>query len=221
VITKINSFYRIRIKYKLLHVSGIKVFGYFSLPAKPKEILNQIIRLYNKKKIEKSEMGILLSHSHIQKADRSILAIGLGPGISLIYNCNILNCTKFYAIEASKESILYAKANIHLNNVNKSKYELVHAYIGSIDGVYGNPKSTSKLSASLSDFNFDILELDCEGCEFEVLTNLEVSPEFIIVETHPNIIPIDFNKFIDIMKKKATQSLGHSQKTVKRYKWGK
>jgi hypothetical protein len=205
MINKINSIYRIRIKYKLLHESGIKIFSYFIFPSKPNEMIKQITKLFRKKEIVKSEMGILLSHGHINMVEKSVLAIGLGPGISLIYNCNILDCSKFYAIEASNESILYANANIALNNVNKSKYEIIHAYIGSLKGVYGNSGNASNLRATLSDYKFDILELDCEGCEFDILTNIDVNPEFIIVETHPHIREINFRRFIDAMKKKGYQ----------------
>ena len=151
------------------------------------------------------EKGILLSHDMVTLETDVICAVGLGGGISLIHNC-LKNKPRnsFIAIEASRNQINKALANIELNKIDNDKFSIIEGYAGSQNsGIYGNSDQFISKIINVNDINFDVLELDCEGAELTILKDITVKPKHIIVEMHPNLVDIDIGELSGIMLEKG------------------
>lgn len=204
-IKKINKIYRFGFRYISESISGVRTYSYMWFPSGIAQIKNQI-HTYRARCIPAiEEQGILNLHDLIYNPEHRILAVGVGSGHSLIYNCLKQRRNKFIAIEASSESLELTKLNARLNGVDTNRFVIINGYVGYNDKVYGPRDQVSSYRTNISDFDFDILELDCEGCEYDVLLNLEAKPKFIIVETHPNIVKFNINKLLLVLKRKGYQ----------------
>ena len=143
-----------------------------------------------------------------------ILAVGLGTGSTLIPICKLLNDGGFYTvIEASSSQISKAKLNIELNKIDNSRYEIINGYAGQVHDTWG---SGNQRNININEYQFDILELDCEGSELSIIQNLLKKPRFIIVELHPGYFNHEFKSFevfLNLMNGKGyeyTFSYGHN-----------
>lgn len=182
--------------------NGVKIYRELLLPSKPINFLQDIIllirSLFNRHTINHNdEAGVYLSHLRTTRVDDKVLAVGLGSGSTLIPIVKIIdsNLGFYRCIEASKSQIEVAKKNINLNNIDGSKFEIINAFAGSeVYGVYGE---SSKKNVDVNDFQFDVLELDCEGSELSILFNLNKKPRNIIVELHPGLFIEDYKDYQD------------------------
>lgn len=199
--TIINNGVRIN---KLLYIPNgfIGTFGVFI----------KILRNKTKKyQYYNDEAGVYLSHLRVTRPEDSILAIGLGTGSTLIPMVKLMEPYGggFYrCIEASSSQIELAKTNIDLNNIDPYKYEILNAFAGS--KVYEAYGEIIDNNINLNDFDFDILELDCEGSELSILTSLTKRPRNIIVELHPKHFDEkykDFNNLLMLMEEKEYKYL--------------
>ena len=208
MIKKINRFYRILIKYKALIQENIIGYKYFVFPARPKAMIRNAksyLHRFDGNQVFYDEKAILDFHREIYNANHRILAVGVGAGLSLIYNCKFKRKNPFLAIEASRDQITITKMNAELNNINRNSYKIIEGYAGSSKGVYGHFDQHINNQVNVNDFEVDVLELDCEGAEIEILENLKIQPEYIIVEMHPTIIKINYNSLMDMMALKNYQ----------------
>lgn len=146
------------------------------------------------------ELGVLKSHLRITRQTDRILAIGLGIGTTLIPVVKeILDKSNgFYTcIESSQSQIERAKKNIEINKIDNNKYKIINAFAGdNSNNSYG--QSVNEF-VNINDFEFDVLELDCEGCELSTLQNLSKRPRAIIVELHPLNFDSNYNNFDTIL----------------------
>jgi hypothetical protein len=110
--------------------------------------------------------------------------IGGGLGISAVAAATETGETgEVVVYEASSERINQIYRTVDLNDVSNI-VEVQHALIGPALGVYGDSGEAMSISpADLPDV--DVLEMDCEGAEVEILSNLSLRPRVIIVEVHP------------------------------------
>jgi hypothetical protein len=193
--------------------NGVKIKMEFIFPTRPIMFLQDIVFIirskFNKHTINNNfEAGIYLSHLRVTEPNDKVLAVGLGFGYSLISVVKfILNQSKigFYrCIEASESQILIAKDNIALNDLDSKKYEILNGYAGTdVFKAYGE---SSKHNIDINTYDFDVLEMDCEGSELTILSSLTKKPRNIIVELHPEHFPKeykDFDVFLDLMETKG------------------
>jgi hypothetical protein len=200
----INSIPRFGFYYKSKFTLGYRCYKEFIFPINPVIYLRSLLEsLRLKEDLWKlDELGILKSHDLIYNPDYKILAVGVGSGISLIHNCskNSKNAN-YVAIEASANQIELATNNALLNNVDLDKFTIHQGYVGIPTGVYKSDSITYK-HLDINLFDFDVLELDCEGSEIEILESMTAMPKYIIVEMHPHKRKIDIEKFnIDLRLK--------------------
>lgn len=189
--------------------NGVKVHREFSFPSRPISFLEDLILILRSKfqrhNINSTfEAGVYLSHLRVTRPEDRILAVGLGSGTTLIPMVRLMDSSVkgFYlCIEASKSQIDIAKKNINLNNIDHSRFEILNGFAGSeVYGVYGK---RSENNININEFEFDILELDCEGSELSILSNLKKRPRNIIVELHPIYFEEmykDFDNFLMLME---------------------
>lgn len=197
----INFVPRILIRYKSLSTNRQKAWKYFAIPSKPKSIIKWISELiFGDPYIYTDELGILALHDSVFTQSDIILAVGVGSGISLIHNCAKGKQGKsFIGIDGSKQQLDIARKNAKLNDINKNSYSLIHGFVGNPTGVYGKSSQVSNQFINIDNFKFDILELDCEGSEIEILSELYVKPRHIIVEMHPFFRRIILQDFLKLM----------------------
>ena len=201
----VNGIPRIMFRYKSTSTNGQLAYRYLLLPTRPANLLNFLkSSFFGDQNKYKDEMGILLSHDDIFKVGDIIMAVGVGSGISLIHNCKKDRVPEaFIGIDGSRDQIELAKANAKLNQVDSSMFILIEGFVGDPDRVYGGATQQSSQMIDINQFDFDILELDCEGCEIEILRDLTARPRHIIVEMHPIYINIDIYVFLDSMRNKG------------------
>jgi hypothetical protein len=201
----INRIPRILFRYKSKSTNQQLVWRYFPLPTRLSTIYKFLKNItFGDPTIYKYELGILLSHDNIYREEDVILAVGLGNGVSLIHNCKKnRNTNSFIGIDGSLEQIEISKANAKLNGVESSKFTLIEGYVGDPYNIYGKKNEQSTKKIDINEFKFDVLELDCEGSEIEILSNLIVRPRHIIVEMHPMYRDIDIDDFLQSMNNKG------------------
>jgi SAM-dependent methyltransferase len=200
--------------------NGVKIRREFIFPSRPINFLQDLIFIFRSKFNRHSingnfEAGVYLSHLRVTKPNDKILAVGLGTGSTLISVVKLMDSgLGFYrCIEASETQIEIARKNVELNNIEYSRFEILNAVAGEIKESWG---SESLLNININDYDFDVLELDCEGSELSIIQSLEKTPRNIIVELHPGHFPDEykeFDVFIDLMKIKNYEYMfayGHS-----------
>lgn len=204
-IRTINGIPRLMIRYKAFNVNRQLTWRNFTIPTKFSTfwILIRDV-LFNRSIIYKNELGILLSHDDIYKKKDVILAVGLGSGISLIHNCiKEREDNSFIGIEASLDQIEITLDNALLNGINSNKFKIIQGYVGSPNNIYGNVNQQSLTAIDINNFDYDVLELDCEGSEIDILYNLKKEPRHIIVEMHSTLRIINIDELIENMNFKG------------------
>lgn len=200
----------------------IKVRREFIIPSIPIYLIQDLLLLINSK-LNKHiinfnfEAGVYLSHLRVTKSNDRILSVGLGNGLSLISIVKLLDSSKggyYRCIEASESQIAIAKENIEINNVNMSSFEIINGFAGK--EIFDSYGKSSQNNVDINRYEFEILELDCEGSELSILSSLSKCPRNIIVELHPRHFHEDyrdFDKFINFMNEKGYEYLfayGHN-----------
>jgi hypothetical protein len=183
---------------------------------RPMLTIKSIIKYLLRDKINRnSEAGVYLSQLRVIKPKSRVLAVGLGYGSTMITALKILDADGHYTVvEASEKMIRSVEPTLTINGIkNNRNYEIIHAYAGiNSSGIYGIP---SKDFIDINNYDFSILELDCEGAEFEILKNLTKNTEYIIVELHPwaasnPFLNFDsFNEFMNQKKYEFCFAYGH------------
>jgi hypothetical protein len=192
--------------------NGVKIKREFVFPNRPITFLQEVILAlrssFNKHSINGNfEAGVYLSHLRVTRPNDKVLAVGLGSGSTLISVVKLMEHSSggFYrCIEASESQIEIAKENIGLNNLDSNKYKILNAFAG--DEVFGSYGESSKNNIDINNFDFDVLEMDCEGSELSILSSLTKRPRNIIVELHPRHFPHeykDFDVFLNLMETKG------------------
>jgi hypothetical protein len=189
--------------------NGIKIYREFVFPSKLIDFLKYLIFFCSSKLNlnfinSNFEAGVYLSHLRVTRPNDKVLAIGLGSGSILIAVVKLMDCGFYRCIEASENQIEIANKNIGINNININKYEILNAFAGT--EVFGSYGESSKNNIDINTYDFDVLEMDCEGSELSILSSLTKRPRNIIVELHPRHFPQeykDFDVFLNLMETKG------------------
>lgn len=114
-----------------------------------------------------------------------VVVIGGGYGVTSIHAAKAVGPEgQVNIFEASREHIEILKRASELNQVS-DRCQINHAIVGpdiSIFGSFGDPAIIDPVDLPDS----DVLELDCEGAELAILSEMEINPKTIIVEIHPH-----------------------------------
>jgi len=115
----------------------------------------------------------------------TISIIGGGLGVSTIIGAQSAGPGgKVIVYEGSKSRVNTIKKTLAMNQT-PADVSVCHAVVGEAISLEGRPGSYNIISSS-EVAECDVLEMDCEGAEKEILDGLQISPDSIIVETHPD-----------------------------------
>lgn len=117
------------------------------------------------------------------KPGMTIVVVGTGLGVTAVVAAKLTGPGgKVICYEGSQINVGFAREAFRRNGV--ADYVTVHhAIVGPAIGVYHNDNSAP--SVALEDLPYcDVLELDCEGSEKQIISNLPYRPGHILVETH-------------------------------------
>jgi Methyltransferase FkbM domain len=120
--------------------------------------------------------------THVKKGDR-IVVVGVGAGVTCVIAA--LAAGETGHVECYEGDLGGIKALHRVAGINGvlSRIKAHHAIVGEAIGVYGS--TIAKNVVQPSDLpSCDILELDCEGAEVGILSDMTISPRIIAVETH-------------------------------------
>jgi hypothetical protein len=200
----VNKIPRIMFRYKSMNTNEQLAYRYFPFPINPIGLFSNLKSIFiSNQKLQKDELGILLSHDDVYREEDIILAVGVGSGISLIHNCKKDRGPRsFIGIDGSKDQIEIAEDNARLNEVDFSRFKLIEGFVGNPTNIYGTDNQKTTKNIDINQMDFDILELDCEGSEIEILQDLTARPRHIIVEMHPMYRDIDIVDFLEMMNSK-------------------
>lgn len=114
--------------------------------------------------------------------------IGGGRGVSTVHAARAVSDTGTINVyEGSREHVELVTDTIQANNVS-SRVDVHHAVVAADIGVYTDTKAVRRINpADLS--ATDALVLDCEAAEIAILSEMEIEPRVIIVETHDRLVP--------------------------------
>lgn len=120
--------------------------------------------------------------NHVQKGD-SVVVVGGGLGVATVVAAQCADETgSVTCLEGSEEQLKKVAETLQLNGVS-GRVRLRHALVGTDYAVWGE-KGDPDLLAPTELPECDVLVMDCEGAERDILTETEIEPEIIIVETH-------------------------------------
>jgi hypothetical protein len=118
--------------------------------------------------------------ANVRIGDR-VVVIGGGNGVTSIIAAK-LSKTKVICFEGDLAGVLATRKTAQLND-EQDKIDVIHAIVGANVAVYGNQFSEKIVSpADLPEC--DVLEMDCEGAEHQVLSEMKIRPRVVAVETH-------------------------------------
>jgi len=149
--------------------------------------------------------------------NRNLIDIGANVADTALYFAK--NGANVIAFEPVKHLYELGLENISLNYDLKDKIQFINKAVGGKKGTlsiangsaksYINDNDTYKIEVItipdiLNDYNFpaDILKMDCEGCEFEIIQNEDLTMfTDIIFEHHSKITGKDFRPLIEKLEK--------------------
>lgn len=117
-------------------------------------------------------------NSAVQSSD-NVVVVGAGYGVSTVRAARIGKHVTAY--EAAESQYELASKTVQLNKISNAVVH--HAIVGKLVKSAGPTQSAKRVSPTDLP-SADVLVLDCEGAEIEILSNLEMDPREIVVETH-------------------------------------
>jgi hypothetical protein len=115
---------------------------------------------------------------HVRIGDR-VTVIGGGFGVTCAVAAR-LSKSKVLCYEGDLAGVRSSQKTAELNGV---EVETIHAIVGSNIFVYGNEHAATVVAPSELP-ECDVLELDCEGAEVQILSEMKIKPRAVVVETH-------------------------------------
>lgn len=132
--------------------------------------------------------GLVSSHEELTSADDDVVIVGGGYGVTAVRAAQIAGeAGQIVIYEGGEEQAEAVRKTTNINNVS-SRCEIQHAIIGQEEKLYGEAGGAKRLSPTEIP-DCDVLEMDCEGSELQILKNMEIRPESLIIELHPNYYP--------------------------------
>lgn len=134
----------------------------------------------------KSEDGECKMHSEFTKPGDRVIIIGGGRGVTTVRSAwESGHDGKVIVYEASNKYSEIIESTVELNDVG-SQVDIRNALVGPDIAVYSSEDNESHRGVSPEELpKCDVLEMDCEGAELEVVRNLNIRPNTIIMEVHP------------------------------------
>jgi hypothetical protein len=115
------------------------------------------------------------------KPEHNVVIIGGGAGITTVKCADVVegNVTVF---EGSENLVEMIGKTVEYHCLEDT-VDIQHSIVGTPEKLFGNGNFSEQVEPSeLPDCDF--LELDCEGSEYEILENMDIRPQYIVVETH-------------------------------------
>jgi hypothetical protein len=155
--------------------SGVKV----AIEKKPFDVLFPKTR--GQADIDDYEHTLISALKTTLKPGMKVIVVGGGYGVTACVAAQLVGKSgKVICYEGNLKSCEHTRRAAILNNVD---VKVVEGIVGEDLGVYHGTKSSRIVSAGELPL-CDVLELDCEGAEYQVIANLPFLPPVILVETH-------------------------------------
>ena len=120
--------------------------------------------------------------NHVIRGD-TVVIVGGGWGVSSVAAARKAGSTgKVITFEGGEEFTANCKRTIEFNGV-EDIVDIRNLVVGTANDIRGRSGILESLSIDELP-TCDVLVLDCEGTEMEILTEMEIRPETVIVETH-------------------------------------
>lgn len=115
----------------------------------------------------------------------TVVIVGGGYGVTAVRAAKKVGKEgKVVVFEGSKTQVRKTRETAQLNRIDET-IEVHHRIVGPAKSVYGDNNEEQVESVQAKDLpECDVLELDCEGAEIEILSDLSEQPRAILVETH-------------------------------------
>ena len=129
------------------------------------------------------ETGIVRAiGNHVQKTD-DVTIVGAGMGITTI-KCiqNVGQTSSVTVYEGSKAELKKLRRNLRYHSLEQ-RADIHHCIVGPTIKLRGESNGANHISPKELQ-RCDVLELDVEGAELEILSEIDIRPRVIIVETH-------------------------------------
>jgi len=121
----------------------------------------------------------------VRAGDRVVI-VGGGYGVTLVAAARAAGrAGSIVCFEAVPKRLLDLEGAVHLNGV-ETPVRLERAIVGRAISLFG-PGWNAPVVSPTDLPECDVLEMDCEGAEIEILSNLRIRPRLILVETHGSL----------------------------------
>ena len=112
-----------------------------------------------------------------------VVVVGAGLGVTVTAAAKAVGPTgSVTCFEGSSRCLKDTKETLELNGIVAGT-KLIHAIVGEAISVYKTDDIAMTVPASELP-ECDVLELDCEGAEIKILSQMTIRPNTIVVETH-------------------------------------
>lgn len=141
--------------------------------------------------------------NHVGVGD-TVVVIGAGLGVTTVVAAKESKTGDIYAYEASDQRVHDLTRVLRINNVDK-QCSVFHSIVGEDIEAIGTT-SDANITVPASIPSCDVLELDCEGAEIGIISELvNPLPKTIILETHPRK-GADTDSVINLLNEKGYQT---------------
>lgn len=122
------------------------------------------------------------------KAGDKMISVGGGYGVTAVVGAFQGAAVTVY--EGGSDYADFVRKTALINGVADS-IKVIEGIVSESREVYGTPSSAKFSPGELP--TCDVLELDCEGAEYAIISEMKVRPRVIVVEVHPqyNVIEDD------------------------------
>ena len=130
------------------------------------------------------ENALISGLSQNIRAGDKVTIIGGGFGITTVVASQLAGASGGVLMyEGSSQQLALCQLVLSRNDT-PAPIKIEHAIVGDSVCVYGGHKECYPVVAGSSIADCDVLQMDCEGAEFNILQELKIRPRSIIVETH-------------------------------------
>jgi hypothetical protein len=122
--------------------------------------------------------------AHVRAGD-NVVVVGGGEGVTATIAAQTAGESgSVVCFEGAGEGVAKVEATARRNSVHQ-RTSVRHAVVGMPINIHGSEESQSNVVVDPAELpECDVLELDCEGAEIAILTNMTIHPRSVLVETH-------------------------------------